>query len=268
MPNPISFGQTIPVTGPNIGFPGTISRLVDRIVAARVFMPFTSTNNLNFGDPAVLIENSSGGYWDSVADFVAHAASNIALVALQFAGMTVREVQTQLAYPVGQAPGILQVGYYASGNMAEVAERIGGGTILLTVGAPVAGSQVYTRIVQNLSNVPGTFIGDWETGPLAATDSFIAATGTLAIGGTSLDITNVNILPNQVVSGPGILPGTYVVSYTAGDAVLSQAVTQAILSGTPVTFSNLVALPNVVARTGYVDANNMLEITIKVRNAA
>ena len=69
------------------------------------------------------------------------------------------------------------------------------------------------------------------------------------------------------------MPGTYVVSGTgtAGSysaIVLSQAITTALTSTSPLTFSNLVALPNVVTRTGYVDANNMVEITIKNRNAA
>ena len=54
----------------------------------------------------------------------------------------------------------------------------------------------------------------------------------------------------------------------SADVVLSQAITTALTNTSPLTFSNLVALPNVVTRTGYVDANNMVEITIKNRNAA
>jgi hypothetical protein len=193
-------------------------------------------------------------------------------VAAQFAGAAVREVQTQLTYPAGQTPGILQVGYYAPNSMAEVLER-GSMTVLLTVGAPNAEAQVYTRVVQNLTNVPGTTIGDWETNP-AATDLFTltGVTG-VAAGQTAITLTATNVYVGQVVSGPGIAPGTYVVSGTgtAGSysaIVLSQAITTALTNTSPLTFSNLVALPNVVTRTGYVDANNMVEITIKNRNAA
>jgi len=50
--------------------------------------------------------------------------------------------------------------------------------------------------------------------------------------------------------------------------VLSKGLDIAITATSALTFSNLIALPNVVARTGYVDANNTLEIVLKVRNAA
>ena len=264
-PTPISFGQVIPVTGPVLGFAGTVSRIGERVITARQFVPTTSSNNLNFGDPAVLIPNATGGYWDSVKDFVAAGVGNIGLIASQFAGFAIREVQTQLTYPAGQAPGILQVGYYANGNMAEVLER-GSGTLLLSVGAPNAGDQVYTRVVLNSAVTAGT-IGDWETNP-AASDLFTDVTPTGTINTTSLTVTNANILVGQVVSGYGFAAGTYVTAYTPGTVTLSKALTLDVIAGQPVTFSNLVALPNMVARTGFVDANSMFEATIKTRNAA
>jgi hypothetical protein len=263
---PLSFGQVIPVTGPVLGFPGTISRVGERVVASREYVPTTSSNNLNFGDPAVLIENSTGGYWDSVADFVAASAANIALVAAQFAGGAVREVQTQLTYPAGQQPGILQVGYYAANTMADVLER-GSMTVLLAVGTPVAGGQIYTRVVAN-GAVPNSYVGDWEAGPLAVSDLF-STTGTGSEGSPDVTLASgTNTVNGQVVSGPGIPPGTYLVSGGGTtSAVLSQNLTQAT-SGALVTFSNLVALPSVVARTGVVDTNSVCEVTIKNRNAA
>jgi hypothetical protein len=266
-----SFGQVINVTGPNNGFVGTVSRQGERVITAREFSPFTTTNNLNFGDPSVIVPNATGGVFDSVADFVANATSNIGLVAQYFAGMAVREVKTQLTYGAGLTPGIQLVGYYANLQMAEVLER-GSGTILLSVGSPNAEAQVYTRVVANTA-VPAGVIGDWETNP-AATDLFTLTGATAAAAGqTAITLTGTNVLVGQVVSGPGIVPGTYVVSgtgtagaYTA--IVLSNALTTAITATSPLTFSNLVALPNVVARTGNLDSNNVLEITIKVRNAA
>lgn len=270
-PTPISFGQVIPVTGPVLGFAGTVSRIGERVITARQFVPTTSSNNLNFGDPAVLIPNNSGGYWDSVADFVAAGVANIGLIASQFAGFAVREVQTQLTYPAGQAPGILQVGYYANGNMAEVLER-GSGTLPLSVGAPNAGDQVYTRVVLN-SAVAAGLIGDWETNP-AASDlvTSVLPSGTIDTTTLTLNAT-LALYIGMVVSGPGIAAGSYIVSGTGTPGaytvlVLSKALTQTVTAGSPIVFSNLVALPNVVARTGFVDANSMFEATIKTRNAA
>lgn len=266
-----SFGQVINVTGPVNGFPGTVSRQGERVIAAREFTPFTVTNNLNFGDPAVLIPNATGGVYDSVADFVAHSAANIGLVAQYFAGFAVREVKTQLTYPAGQQPGILQVGYYTNLQISEVLER-GNGTVLLSVGTPNSQDQVYTRVVANTA-VPAGFIGDWETNP-AASDLF-AITGitAAAAGATALTGTFTNVLVGQPITGPGIAPGTYVVSgtgtagaYTA--IVISKPLTAAITTTSSLTFSNLVALPNVVARTGNVDTNSVFELTIKIRNAA
>lgn len=263
---PTSFGQVIGVTGPNNGFQGTVSRFGERVIAARVFTPYTTTNNLNFGDPAVIIPTATGGVFDSVADLVAHSAAGIGLVAKYFAGMAVREVKTQLTYPAGQTPGIQQVGYYANLQMAEVLER-GSGTILLSVGAPLAEDQLYTRVVLNGAVLAG-LIGDWETNP-AASDLF-STTATAAAIGTALTIASAtNTINGQVVSGQGIAPGTFVASGGGTvNIVLNQNTTAIIPAGTPVTFSNLVALPSVVARTGNLDTTNILEITIKNRNAA
>lgn len=265
---PLSFGQVIGVTGPNNGFQGTVSRQGERVIAAREFIPYTAANNLNFGDPAIInpLVGPGGGSWDSVADFVAHAQANIGLVASLFAGMAVREVKTQLVYPAGQQPGILQVGYYANLQMAEVLER-GSGTILLAVGAPKANDQVYTRVVLNGAIAAG-LVGDWETNP-AATDLF-STTATAAAIGTALTIASAtNTINGQVVSGQGIAPGTFIVSGAGTvNIVLNQNTTAIIPAGTPVTFSNLVALPGVVVRTGNLDVNNILEITLKNRVAA
>jgi hypothetical protein len=263
-----SFGQVINPTGPNNGFQGAVSRFGERVIAAREFIPYLASNNLSFGDPAVIIPNvgSGGGAYDSVADFVANSAANIGLVAKYFAGMAVREVKTQLTYPAGQAPGIQQVGYYANLQMSEVLER-GSGTILLSVGAPLAEDQVYTRVVANAA-VPAGLVGDWETNPVA-TDLF-STTATAAAIGTAVTIASAtNTANGQVVSGFGIAAGTYIVSGGGTvNIVLNQNTNAIIPAGTPITFSNLVALPNVVARTGNLDSNNILEITIKVRNAA
>jgi len=261
----ISFGQVINVLGPNVGFPGTISRFTDRIVSAKVFTPTTSTNNLNFGDPAVLVANNTGGLFDSVADFVATVA-NIALLYKQFAGMAVREVKTQLQYENTLTPGTNQLGYYSNGQMAEVLER-GSGVVTLSVGAPNANDQVYTRVVLNGAVTAGV-LGDWETNP-AASDLFQTAT-TLTEGSTAATAASgTNIAVGQLISGPGIAPGTYVAAVSGTSVTLSQnAIATFASTGSLLTYSNLFAIPGCVVRTGDLDTNNSLEITFLNRLAA
>lgn len=264
-----SFGQVIPVTGPNIGFQGTVSRFGERVIAAREFVPYTSTNNLNFGDPAVIIPNQQGGYYDSVADFIAHATSNIGLLAAQFAGVAVREVKTQLTYPSNVVPGASpMVGLYAANQMAEVLER-GSITVLLSVGSPNQGAQVYVRVVAN-SGVPAGFVGDWETNP-AASDLFtLASNGSAAAGQAVIPVASTtNVQVGQLVYSPGGQILGYVASFIANTSfTISTNLNVAFASGTVFTLSNLFAPPGVVARTGFVDSNSMLEITLERRYAA
>jgi hypothetical protein len=131
---------------------------------------------------------------------------------------------------------------------------------------------VYTRVVLNAAIAAG-LVGDWETNP-ADSDLFsLSGITGVAAGQTALTLTATGVYVGMVVSGPGVPAGTYVVSGTgtAGSysaIVLSNAITTALTSTSPLTFSNLVALDGVVLRTGYVDANGMAEITIKNRKAA
>lgn len=265
-----SFGQVIQPTGLNNGFPGTVSRTGERVIHAREFVQQSAsgTYNLNFGDPAVIVQNNSGGYYDSVLDFVTAAASNISLLTTQFAGIAVRNVQTQLTYPAGQTPGILQVGYYASGTMAEVLERGSATVTVLVSNSPVAGSQLYTRVVLNAAITAG-LVGDWEVGIPAASDQFSVEATTQTQGSPNVTISSgTNTQNNQLVSGVGIPAGTYVVSGGGTTAIVLSANATLTSAANILQFSNLFAVPRCVAMTGNLDANNVLEITLKERNAA
>jgi len=103
-----SFGQVIPVLGPNFGFPGNVSRVGERVIAARpVAASASATAGLPFGSGAVLTPTNSttDGTWLSLADFLATAA-NAQYVNSQFAGVAVREVKTMLQYTaLGQSTG-------------------------------------------------------------------------------------------------------------------------------------------------------------------
>jgi hypothetical protein len=260
-----SFGQVIPVTGPNIGFDGSVSRLDERVITARQVLP-TGLSNVAFAAPCVIIPNSSGGgdTMDSIADFIATSFANAGLVAAQFGGFAVREVKTQVTYPAGVTPGIQQVGYYVPGEMGEILER-GSMTVPLAAGVPLSQGQVYTRLALN-SAVPGGTVGDIEAAPPSS--DTISTTGTASSGSTALTVASgTGLKAGQSVSGAGIAPGTSIAAVT-GTAVTLSLATTAALSATPVVFSNVVALPNCVFRTGFVDANNKVEITLKIRNAA
>lgn len=264
-----AFGQTIPVTGPNLGFPGAVSRFGDRVIKARPFAPLTAANNLGFGDPAVLIPTTTGGTWTSVADYIGTVA-NLAKVVKAFAGVAVRNVKTSLTYPSSVTPGNNQVGYYQNGQEAEVLER-GSATVLLTVGAPSAGDQVYTRI---LASSISSVLGDYETNPSTTVDyiTSVAPSGTINTTTITLN-TTLALYPNMLVFGPGVPDGAYVVSLTGSNGsatavVISSALNQTLTAGSPIIFSNLAPLPGVVATTGVVDANNMVEITLTKRNIA
>jgi hypothetical protein len=191
---PSSFGQVIAVTGPNIGFPGAVSRFGERVIAARTVLTTGGTHGINFGDPVVLIKDSTGGTYQSVPDFMAGGGTT-ALVGTQFAGIAVRNIKTQLGFPI--VPGAVALGSYVAGQMAEALER-GSITVSINVGTPQAGGQVYVRTILN-GTIPAGVVGGIE----------------------------------------GAADGT-----------------------------NSVALTGVVFRTGYIDANGMIEITLLNRVAA
>lgn len=98
-----TFGQVIPVLGPNVGFPGKWSRTADTIIVARPVSP-TTANPLQFGAGAVLLQNATGGLWQSFADFLA-TATNAQYLKAYFAGIAVWNFKTQTSYTsLGQTP--------------------------------------------------------------------------------------------------------------------------------------------------------------------
>ena len=259
-----SLGSTIPVTGPYVGFPGTVSRAGERVIVSR---PLAGPSNLNFGDLAVLVGDSTGGKWQSVADFLA-TATNIPLLGALIGnpgsalGIAVREVKTMLTYPAGQTPGLAQVGYYAAGEEADVLE-MGSITVNMPVGTPIAGGPVYCRLVAN-SATTGSAVGDLEAAPEVVSN----LTATDSSGATVTPVNMTGIKVGQIITAAsGVIPaGTYVSAVGASTITISQAVTAALTGA--VTFSNTVALPDFVFRTGYLDGSGVAEITILRRRGA
>lgn len=257
-----SLGSSIPVTGQYLGFPGTVSRSGERVITAR---PNAGPSNINFGDLAVLVGDSTGGKWQSLADFLGTPA-NIPTLAGSVGtpgsalGIAVRQVKLQLTYPIGVPGASPQIGYFAAGEETEVLER-GSITVNMPVGTPITNAPVYCRLVAN-SAVPGSAVGDLE----AAAEVVSNLTATDASGTTVTPSAMTGIKVGQLISGLGIPAGTYVVSIGASTIVISQAVTSA-LSGA-VVLSNTVMLPDFVFRTGYLDGSGVAEITILRRRGA
>jgi hypothetical protein len=193
---------------------------------------------------------------------------NAALVASQYAGIAKRIVQTNLTFPQGQVPGVLQLGYYAPGDIADVMYE-GSIGVIVANGTPVVGQPVYARLVAN-SAVAGTAVGDIEAGPLVASD-VISTTMGMTIGANTMAVASpTNIAVGQVIAAAGIPVNSVVLGISSSTVTFGPGVAQATAaSGVAVTFSNLIALPDTVFSTGYQDSTNTgTEITIERRRTA
>lgn len=151
-----SFGGVIPVTGLNLGFLGNVSRLGERVIAARQVLS-TTPNAIKFGDPVIIVPDSTGGTYQNVADLIAGAGS---FTAAKFAGIAVRNVRTQLVYQTLTTVATPFVGQYNPGEIAEVLER-GSTTIKINNGTPVSQAPVFVRIALN-GGIPAGVVGGLE----------------------------------------------------------------------------------------------------------
>jgi hypothetical protein len=106
----------------------------------------------------------------------------------------------------------------------------------------------------------------------------VAITTTATASAASTAVTLVSgsgVAIGQYVSGPkGIAPGTYVAGISGTALTLSQATTEAVAAGTPISITWTVPLvslsgrPILAFRTGVLDANNVAEVTLLDRVAA
>lgn len=86
-------------------------------------------------------------------------SGNISVATL--AGVAVREVKTDLSYPI--TPGAGGIGYYAPGDMCEVLQE-GSICVVVNVGTPSATGPVFARIAVN-GAIPAGLLGDIEAAP-------------------------------------------------------------------------------------------------------
>jgi hypothetical protein len=255
-----SFGGTIPVVALNLGFLGNVSRLGERVIAARQVLS-TSTNPVSFGDAVVIVPDSTGGTYQNVKDYIAGGGT---FTAAKFAGIAVRNVKTQLVYSALSNVQTTLIGQYAQGNIAEALER-GSVTVKINNGTPVSQNPVYIRTALDAA-IPAGLVGGLE----AVTDANPVAT-TMGTTSGSPNITvasGTGITVGATAVGTGIPANTSVISVAGTAVVLSANATATAASGVAVTFSHTVALTNVVFRTGVLDANGVAEITLLQRVAA
>jgi hypothetical protein len=258
------FGKVIPVTGLDLGFPGSQTRTNagEAAISARL-ANLDNVDNIPFGTTVYVIPDSTGGTVRSVAEWIADliVAGAGVLDESVLSGIAVKEVKTTLGYPID--PTTEESAYYIAGQMVDSMQR---GSILIAfdgVGTPVATGPAYLRVALNAS-VPAGVVGGIE----AQADVPASTTGSASSGSTALTVASgTGIVPGQVVSGAGIAPGTFVAAVSGTSVTLSQNTTAA-LSTTPVTFAATIELTKVQFTTGVVDGNSSAEITILERLAA
>lgn len=167
-----AFGTVLPVTGLNNGYLGQVSRLGERVVAARPVLATTATQ-INFGDPVVIVPAASqlGDSYQSVADFIAGGGT---FTAARFAGVAFREVKTNVQFTTLFNTNNVTINSYQPNEMAEALER---GSICVKINAgltPLSQGPVYVRVAVD-AGVPTGVIGGFEgaVSPIAASSILI-----------------------------------------------------------------------------------------------
>ena len=117
---------------------------------------FVMGTGIPVGTFIVSINQAAGTITLSKAATATNAAA--ALTYAPFGGIAVREVKTQLTFPV--PPGTSQIGIYSPGQMCEVLVA-GSITVKINVGTPIQNGPVYLRAIVN-GGIPAGLLGDLE----------------------------------------------------------------------------------------------------------
>ena len=253
-------GFVVPLTGPNSGFPGTVSRNGDEVIVNR---PLASTDTLpaNFGDVAFLDQNSVGGYWSSVQSLAVPIATTTSTWSGSVSSIT---VASGTGIAVGQAvtgPGV------AAGTTVS---SISGTTVGLSVAT--TGSQTGVTLnflgaaLASTSGFAGIFARNVKV------DTQYPLTGVVQPGGSYQPGQLADVCERGSVA---VQLRVYSVTPVSGGQVfvrvaLNPSVPAGVIGGieTAADGPNTIALPTsiVVFKTGAIDANGRTEITLKTRN--
>lgn len=260
----------------NFGYPGSYSRMPDDIVMNK---PVSSESaNIVFGTAVKL--NADNTY----------SAGDSSLTAANFAGIAIREVKQGIEY---STYGVVdEQGAYRPYDPCDVLLR-GNTVIKLASGTPTAGAPVIYAIAENAVAASGTIT---LTGNLTAADKITIGTTELVADtdfsiGANAAATAANIaaleVPGVTLSATSaVITVTAAVAGAAGNniALATTNTTDVTLSGNKLSggldstqkvgdfmagsavADKSIALSNMVFTTGEVDANGIVEVTIKVRN--
>lgn len=244
-----TFGQVIPVTGALSGFPGNRSRLTaDDIVSSRPVSPTTATN-LPFGSGAVLVSNSTGGYWQSLADYLG-TATNAANLLATFAGVAVRNIKTQQPYSAYAQTSVTSVSTTATQGTVGATTIVVASATGISAGQSVEGAGIAPNtLVVSISSTTVT-ISLGTTAALSTTSvAFINNVSGAAVGsfgpGTQGEVLERGSISVLVAAG----------TPAAGGAVYVRTVANVNISGTAVgdfeaAADNLGSPPNVTTTVG------------------
>jgi hypothetical protein len=291
-----SFGQVIPVTGPNNGFAGDPSRMGDRQGMSKIVDTTASAAGIPFGAGIVEISNATGGSFISFADYLATAvvAANLGTFQQQFAGIAQRNVQTQYSYltlfPNGTLTSSTTATQATVGSTTIVVASAAGAAVLvgsavegagLSAGTLVTGisgttitiSLATTAAIPALTpvvfsqTVPQGVTGYFAVGQQA--DCFIDGSIRVVIGtGNGTPAANAPVYVRVLANAN--LPGTAIGDFEAGDDVATTTPTTSTTvgsttlttsTGTGVAIGQRVTAPGIPANT-YITAGSSTTWTI------
>jgi hypothetical protein len=192
------FGQVIPVTGLNYGFPGTISRLGDPLVVSKAVLG-TTPDAIAAGSVVVVIPGASGG--DSVVsafDYIlatAQGGQGGTFTAAKFAGIAIREVKSMTTYPVN--PDTSQTMSYAPNQDCGFLVR-GTMSVYVQNGTPLSQGTVYVRKTYNPA-FPNGVVGGLEASVSDSGTNCVALSNVVWKNGAmdANNVTEVTILERQ-----------------------------------------------------------------------
>lgn len=174
---------TVIGTQMNLGFPGTYSRNGDCIIEPKLVTAADATGP-NFGDPVVLIQNSTGGTYSGVPQAITAGVTPVMTQGTNgcFAGIAVREVLTMTSYIPSPT-----LGSYLPGQACDVLVR---GSVSVQIQNPSAtvvkaGGSVFLRKATGTGTVIGALEPAADAGNTVQLTNAYFTTGLVDANNTS-----------------------------------------------------------------------------------
>ena len=234
----------------NLGYPGSISRSADAIIANRLFRA-TDTGTIPFGSPVVLNPDNTYSAFGSVASTLAAALT------LSTAYTTLTVAALPNAVDVGDLVTLVSG---ADNQTTTVAVAAAAGATTLTVASFTANFAYPIGTTVTISNTFAQFAGVAAREVKQSTDYF-AAQGEY-LPGQPCDVIERGSVTVTCNVGTPVAGGAVYVRIAANAGIPTGVVGgfEAAADGT-----NTIQLTNVMWKTGKIDANKVAEVTILTR---